>query len=85
MANNQISQKKEEKKQICANWNFEICSLMSAPMLLLKLPTCDANSFDNPQIHYIKFHVQENKNRLCSISFNLKSYADSVNKAPHQH
>lgn len=34
MANNQISQKKEKEKQICANLNL----FLSAPILLLKLP-----------------------------------------------
>lgn len=51
MANNQISQKKRKRKNKYVR--IEICSLLSAPILLLKLPTCDANNFDNLPINSI--------------------------------
>lgn len=54
-----LVKKKKKKKQI------EICSLLSAPMLLLKLPTCDANNFDNPSNKFHSISSRKKKKTYC--------------------
>lgn len=65
MANNQISQKKKRKNKYV---RIEICSLLSAPILSLKLPTCDANNFDNPsnKFHLISSRQKKEKSTACN-------------------
>lgn len=52
MANNQISQKKEkEKTNMC---ELKFVPFLTVPILLLNLPICDANNFDNLPIDSIQ-------------------------------
>lgn len=65
---------KKKKKRKNKYVRIEICSLLSDLILLLKLPPCDANNFDNSsnKFHLISSRKENNKHLLHVINLNLK-------------
>lgn len=62
-----VKKKKEKKNKYV---QIEICLLLSAPILLLKLPTCDANNFDNLPVVSHQFQVHRGKSLPYIIYLN---------------